>query len=160
MMAALSGAAVAGFGYARAQAGADLASDTRLTGKLLAGRIRGCVTTRLELVRSMSREWSAGGLRTDEEVPHEENRAALGKDLRTNPVASPVLAKAREDKAPRLSPALQLYQGGSGFVGYFPLVAEDGAVLGYFNAVFRGQPLVDACLLDLGQDEYAVGLRD
>jgi len=82
-------------------------------------------------------------------VPTEGNQAALNADLRTHPSAHvrEALARAQRERGLTRTPALiQLLQGGRGFATYRPIYSHDGKHLGYINAVFRLQELVDTCL--------------
>ncbi|MFW5654838.1 MAG: EAL domain-containing protein [Roseicyclus sp.] len=74
-------------------------------------------------------------------VPFEGNEAAMGLDLAAAEIPSQVLSNASSAKALRVSPPLDLAQGGRGFAAYLPVFRENSLV-GYVNAVFRTEPLI------------------
>jgi PAS domain S-box-containing protein len=72
--------------------------------------------------------------------PLVENAAARGADLTAHPQAAPALRLAEQERAPRMTPALTLLQGGSGFAVYIPRVDDrDG---GFVNLAFRDRSLL------------------
>jgi PAS domain S-box-containing protein len=81
-------------------------------------------------------------------VPREPNLPALGADLDEHPApgVGEAVARARRLGQPTRSPVVRLLQGGRGFAVYLPAHAVDGVPLGFFNAVFRIDTLVDHCL--------------
>ena len=93
-------------------------------------------------------------------TPKESNESAHGRDLFTNEFAGPVLAEAKETHETRLTPPLELYQGGLGVAAYLPMISEAGEVTGYINAVFRLEPVVATVLSSEIQEEYALWIRD
>ncbi len=80
-------------------------------------------------------------------VPLESNRAALGRSLRSHPEAEAArtFLLAERTFEPRMTPPIDLLQGGRGFATYFP-VKPDGRLEGYVNGVFRIDPLIEDCL--------------
>jgi signal transduction histidine kinase/CheY-like chemotaxis protein len=93
-------------------------------------------------------------------TPTEENAAALDLDLRENEIAGPILEEARRTRQPRMTPPLELYQGGLGVATYFPLVSDDGWVEGFVNGVFRLQPVLETVFSGGALDEYVLWVRD
>jgi len=92
-------------------------------------------------------------------VPRVPNLAALGQDLTRRPVASEVLAVARESWRPRITPPLDLYQGGRGFAIYVPFIRR-GKLEGFINAAFRLAPLIEDCLERGVREHYYFSLHD
>ena len=84
-------------------------------------------------------------------VPETPNLAAQGQDLKMHPVAASALAEARQSGEPRVTPVLELYQGGRGFALYIPLL-HGGVLEGFVNAAFRTDDLIGEC--------FASGLRE
>ena len=78
-------------------------------------------------------------------VPERPNRAAKGRDLTNNEIAAPVLASARSGRAIAVTPPLELYQGGLGFVAYVA-ARRDDRVIGFINVAFRTAPLIETWL--------------
>jgi len=93
-------------------------------------------------------------------VPHEPNLPAEGQDLYSNPVAGPVLREAAASGKMRMTPPLDLYQGGRGFATYQPIAQDDGTAAGFINGVFRIQPLLADYLPDIAGTDYSYRLRD
>ena len=78
-------------------------------------------------------------------TPREGNVAALGIDITRRDVAARTLRLAARSDGLRVTPPLELAQGGTGFVGYAP-IRIDGDLVGYINLVFRSEPLVEYAL--------------
>ncbi|MBL7646233.1 MAG: PAS domain S-box protein [Candidatus Hydrogenedentes bacterium] len=82
-------------------------------------------------------------------VPSERNASALNANLRAHPSAEvrDALDRAgRERRLVRTPARIELLQGGRGFATYRPIFSDDGQLLGYVNAVFRVNELIDTCL--------------
>lgn len=82
-------------------------------------------------------------------VPEEGNQSALNVDLRNHPSAHvrEALALARRDhRLTRTAAVIELLQGGRGFATYRPIYGQNGTLLGFINAVFRMEELIDTCL--------------
>jgi PAS domain S-box-containing protein len=82
-------------------------------------------------------------------VPLEGNASVLNADLRTHPsveVRNAIERAGRELRLVRTPASIELLQGGRGFATYRPIVGDDGKSLGYLNAVFRVNELIDTCL--------------
>ncbi len=82
-------------------------------------------------------------------VPLEGNASVLNADLRTHPsveVRNAIERAGRETRLVRTPASIELLQGGRGFATYRPIVGDDGMTLGYLNAVFRVNELIDTCL--------------
>ena len=78
-------------------------------------------------------------------VPEAPNLPAKNQDLTLNPIAGPILRRAKETGEMRVSPPLNLYQGGLGVVAYIP-IESNGGDAGFLNAVFRLAPMIEHCL--------------
>ncbi|MCP5058448.1 MAG: PAS domain S-box protein [bacterium] len=79
-------------------------------------------------------------------VPNEGNEAALGRNLHDHPApdVSEAIRRATETGAPARSRAIvDFLQGGRGFASYWPVKGTDGAVVGFVNAVFRIDRMVE-----------------
>lgn len=88
-------------------------------------------------------------------VPEATNQAALGKNVRSNPVARPAFVKAQESGSPKLTRPLTLFQGGKGFAGYFPVKGKALNV----NAVFRIEDVVKTIIDDAFLRQHSVMLE-
>ena len=81
--------------------------------------------------------------------PHESNTAALGKNVYDNPLASPSLRDAHDNRVVAVTPPLMLFQGEWGFAIYIPVTeSKDGEseLLGFLNGVFTLERLVEQAL--------------
>jgi PAS domain S-box-containing protein len=85
-------------------------------------------------------------------VPEEPNLPALGKNLDQHPDPSVPAALRRSAASSGLtrSAVIDLLQGGKGLASYQAIRGADGHLLGFLNAVFRIQVLVDNCLSEPG----------
>ncbi|NOX90341.1 MAG: PAS domain S-box protein [Calditrichaeota bacterium] len=81
--------------------------------------------------------------------PQSGNEPALNKNLHFHPDSGVTLAiqKAIETKSLTSTPIISLLQGGKGFATYFP-VFEKQRLLGFINAVFKVDTLIQYCLND------------
>jgi len=82
-------------------------------------------------------------------VPYEENQGALNVQLANhpNPAVPTALRDATLTRHLTRTPAfIDLLQGGKGFATYRPIYNDEGVLLGYINAVFRVNALVETCL--------------
>jgi len=81
-------------------------------------------------------------------VPEATNQAALNKDLHKHPTPA-VGAAVQEALAAgtiKRSPLIHLLQGRTGFATYYPVVKDDGSLVGIINGVFVMKDLVESCL--------------
>ncbi|MEM8553739.1 MAG: EAL domain-containing protein [Pseudomonadota bacterium] len=92
-------------------------------------------------------------------TPMEQNRAALDLDITARPVPARVLFEARESQSLRVTPPLELAQGGRGFVAYLPIF-QGAELLGYVSVVFRTAPMVEGILSELKNDTVDIIIRD
>ena len=86
------------------------------------------------------------------------NEPALGRRVLDHPVVGKTLADAMGRVELRVSPPLDLYQGGRGFTAYVPVRAggrPDAPLLGVVNGVFRTDHLAEACLSQLAPTHAA-----
>lgn len=91
-------------------------------------------------------------------VPLEGNEAAVGLDVSALPVPSQTLQEATKARMLRVSAPITLKQGGRGFVAYLPVF--EGRLIGYVNAVFRTQPLIDAIAANQLDNRVSVVVGD
>jgi PAS domain S-box-containing protein len=85
-------------------------------------------------------------------TPEAPNLAALGRNLDEHPDASVPAALGRSEKSDVLtrSAVIDLLQGGKGLATYRAIRSADGRLIGFLNAVFRIEVLVDHCLSEPG----------
>lgn len=156
---------------------------------VFAARLEERVQTRLELAEILRLEWRDGANPGPEEfdmaasallghfddiqainwvddrgiitqvVPYERNVAALGLRILDLEVPARTLRAAEQELAMRVTPPIELAQGGTGFVGYRP-VTQAGAVIGYINIVFRAAPIIDQAMGDRGAGAFLVTVMD
>ncbi len=82
-------------------------------------------------------------------VPPDRNASALNVNLQNHPsgeVRKALDRAGRERRLARTPASIELLQGGRGFATYRPILSDDGQPLGYVNAVFRVNELIDTCL--------------
>ncbi|PKN59423.1 MAG: hypothetical protein CVU56_00845 [Deltaproteobacteria bacterium HGW-Deltaproteobacteria-14] len=90
-------------------------------------------------------------------APTAGNEAALGRDLSSHPVVGPTLRASMADLQDRLSPPIDLYQGGRGFTAYIPVRrGSDGPLVGFVNGVFLADRLVSDCIENLAPSHSVV----
>ena len=154
-----------------------------------ADRLSDFVKARLEQVELVEREREAGLLRTREEfalragllleelggfqainwidgngvivwvVPDRGNAAAAGRNVHQHPLAAPMLEEAARSREKQVTGPVRLFQGMTGFAAYFPVVV-DGELVGFVNAVFRIDELVEQCLGHGLLAGYAARIQD
>lgn len=80
-------------------------------------------------------------------VPLEGNEAALGRNLFEHPDASvrEALQEAIRTRSVTRTQVVDLLQGGKGMAAYWPAYDEEERLVGFVNAVFRIQVLLDDC---------------
>lgn len=162
---------------------------TELTAEQVALRLEQFVADRLNVVEHAADVWATAGPPTEEDfrlhveslsrsfsgvvainwvdadgvirwvVPEDANRAARGRDLSTKAGAGPVVAAARDSRTLRVTPPLELYQGGIGFAAYAPVVTDDG-VVGFVNVAFRIKAMFDGVLGPSVRDRFHVEIAD
>lgn len=148
-----------------------------------------CIDARLSVVELMSGLWSAGRLNTPEEftgfalalqrsfdgllainwidvegvirwvVPAEPNQAAVGRSVYSNPEAGAILRRALQTGGLRLTPPIELFQGGRGVAAYLPLTRH-GAPDGFLNLVFRAESMIASCLNRGSADNFSYAVHD
>lgn len=91
--------------------------------------------------------------------PEAQNQGALGHDLTRHPVASGTVIAALSSDEIQVTPPLELLQGGWGFAAYLRL-RRDGETLGLLDAVFRLPDLLESCIDEADQTQFAYLLRD
>jgi signal transduction histidine kinase/ActR/RegA family two-component response regulator len=92
-------------------------------------------------------------------VPREANSGALGKSLLNHPIAGDPFLDARRTGEPQLTAPLELFQGGRGVATYMP-VGRNEVTIGYLNAVFRMQQLVERSLGAGMLDSHTLSIVD
>ncbi len=79
-------------------------------------------------------------------VPEATNPNAKGGNVLSIPAAIPVFNKVSRTLEPHITPPIQLLQGFTGIVGYFP-VQKDGQFDGVITAVFRTSVVIEEAVL-------------
>ncbi len=92
-------------------------------------------------------------------TPPNQNRAARGRKLLEHPSAAPYYKRAVETGSFQSTPPIELFQGGKGVAGYFP-VMRNGELLGTVNGVFRVNSMVESALRGAMRENYAIHIRD
>lgn len=92
-------------------------------------------------------------------VPKEANAGALGKSLLNHPIAGGPFRDARRTRRPQVTAPLDLFQGGRGVATYLP-VLRGKEIIGYLNAVFRMQQLVERSLGAGMLDSHTLSIVD
>jgi signal transduction histidine kinase len=167
----------------------SVAADARLISGQVGERIRACVQTRAEMIVQIRREWSLGVIRDDVELaaraaalmetfpgyldigrvnelgviefvyPPEQRPGVLGRSVSENAGSIAEYERAVSEGVPRLSPAIELLQAGTGAVVYVPIEPSVPS-RSVFVGVFRTASLIPACL---GADDvsgYALAIHD
>ncbi|MEG3618093.1 ATP-binding protein [Magnetovibrio sp. PR-2] len=80
-------------------------------------------------------------------VPEQTNPNTKGKNVLSIPPAAKVFQQVSESLEPLVTPPLKLFQGFTGFVGYFP-VKKDGQFDGVVTAVFRTSIVIEDAVSD------------
>lgn len=152
-------------------------------------RLEMCVDARLQGVELMSNLWSAGKVNTKDEftdfalefqrsfdgllainwidpegvirwvVPAEPNKAAIGRNVFSHPVAGVTLRQTIEVGGLHITPPIELFQGGRGVAAYLPL-ARNGTPNGFLNIVFRTTPMLTSCLKCGPTDIFSYAVHD
>jgi PAS domain S-box-containing protein len=95
-------------------------------------------------------------------VPRKGNEGALKQNLHDHPSADVrnAVRKARETRTPaRTTEPIKLFQGGVGFVSYYPLSSESGEALGFINIVFKVESIVKNSLSEASlRENYFIAL--
>jgi diguanylate cyclase (GGDEF)-like protein/PAS domain S-box-containing protein len=81
-------------------------------------------------------EWADPGGVVRWIVPLEDNEKTAGMNLALEPNRRAAMAKARDSRSPSASAAVDLVQGGKGFLAFFPIYSR-GELAGYLVAVLR-----------------------
>ena len=148
---------------------------SELTAEQVGIRLEEYIADRLNVVELMMEHWKRGQINTQEAfrlhalevqkkfsgllainwidsdgfirwvVPEEPNKDAKNKSLREHKTARKTFLDAERTKSRRVTPPVDLLQGGRGMASYFPIVV-DGKILGYVNGVFRLGPMIEDCL--------------
>ena len=154
---------------------AEIRLKTSLTAEQVAIRLEDYLQTRLVLADLFSQAWERVAVRNEAEFVHRAeglmkafpgllainwvdpegiirwvtppgpNREARDRDLKKHPGAATTFLAVLNSGQPRLTPPIELWQGGRGMAGYFPM-GTDEENLGFLNVVFRLGPMVDDCL--------------
>jgi len=162
-----------------------LRQQTRTTAEQAAIRLEEYLETRLALVEQIRREWLTVGFASREAferrslalqeqftgyqavswidpdgilrwvVPRGPNISAENKDLHDHPEAAETFIRAERTGTVQMTPALTLWQGGTGFAIDLPMVSGE-AHQGYVNAVFRTRALIEDCLRPSLLERYSV----
>ena len=93
-------------------------------------------------------------------APATGNEPALGRNVLDHPIVGPTVRASMADFADRISPPVDLYQGGRGFTAYIPVRREsDGTLLGFVDGVFRADRLTADCIENLAPS-HSVSITD
>ncbi len=97
--------------------------------------------------------------------PFAENRPAQGANLSDHVQAGPAIRAADRSGEPRMTPGLNLLQGGTGFAVYLPLAnANDNRRAGFVNLAFRDATLLGRIFPNWDDPQSALiisnGVRD
>jgi signal transduction histidine kinase len=174
---------------ARSYAVSSLREESNVIAQQVGERIRDCVQTRIEMISQIRREWALGGMPDDatfslrakslletfpgyqalNEVdetgtiavvyPPDANRRALGRHITDTPAAGLAYRQALVDSRPRLTPPVELFQGGTGVAVYVPTSTQGRRPI-VLNGVFRTAALIPACLGGHAMPEFSLALRD
>ena len=109
--------------------------------------------------RHVALERVDGDLRVLWAVPHLENEVVRGRSLGSSEVRQAAFAQARATGAPTVSGAVDLVQGGRGFIAAVPL-RHDGLPDGFLVTVFRFADILAPALEDLRALGYEVAMAD
>ncbi|MDB4962340.1 MAG: putative multi-sensor signal transduction histidine kinase [Myxococcales bacterium] len=185
----LAGMTLAVWTLARQLGERAVIAQSRLLAGQVGERIRECVITRIEMISQIRREWSLGGIRDDQTfatrvdallatfpgylainridedgvltfvAPRHANQAALGRNVSERPVAAAEYQRTLAERRPRLTPPIELFQGGTGIAAYVPTELSDEPPM-TLNGVFRTESLIRACLGEDDVGTYALAIRD
>lgn len=92
-------------------------------------------------------------------TPYESNSAAVGRDLKSHSIVAPLLNEASAKTEMKLTPPVELYQGGLGLVFYYPL-NENGTFIGWLNIVFKIDSTMDNLFIAEEFKRYDLVVRD
>ncbi len=91
-------------------------------------------------------------------VPRGPNIKAEGHDLHQHPFARETFMRAEATKSDQVTPIIELLQGGLGLASYLP-IESNGQDLGYLNAVFRIDPLVNEVLPEAVRTRFPIHIE-
>jgi signal transduction histidine kinase/CheY-like chemotaxis protein len=167
----------------------ELDRDTRIVALQTASRIHGAVERHVVGLRQMANFWEHSEEVTEEEFaefaastmrvtplclriaaidpslhlrwvyPVEPNRAMVGFDVRNHALGHQTLQRARDSRAPVLSPPLELLDGSAGFAVIAPIYRREG-FLGAVAASFRTAEFFGAVVVPQVVDRYEETVLD
>lgn len=91
------------------------------------------------------------------------NESALNADLdqHPNPSVSMAIARAASIGSIQSTDILDLLQSGKGFAQYLPIANADGELLGFVNAVYRTDTLINTCFSEQNlRDQYVYRIAE
>ncbi|RJO66730.1 MAG: PAS domain S-box protein [Myxococcales bacterium] len=177
------------WGYGRHREKELLEAKTAIMARQVAIRLEEYVSVRLNRVAEMRELWLAGQISSPAPfsryamnlqrqlsglqavnwvgpdgtiewvVPEGPNRLAQGRNLKQHPGAASTFLAAAETGQMRLTPPIELLQGGRGIAAYIPVI-EGGQTIGFLNPVFRIDTLMEDALAKGVRDHFAVTISD
>ena len=153
----------------------EIREATAITARQAAIRLESALEARLSMVRHLQEKWRRGKINSRADytrealdihdtfagvlalnrldaggvirwvVPEERNRKAIGFDIRKNKPSFVSFSKARRTGQSQMTKAIDLVQGGKGFVVMFPLSSNE-QFDGVISAVFRVREIVEQAL--------------
>lgn len=92
-------------------------------------------------------------------TPYQSNQAAIERDLKSHSLIFPILSEESATIEMKLSPPMELYQGGLGLVFYYPL-DEEGQFIGWLNIVFKIESTMQDLFISEEMKMYDLVIRD
>lgn len=92
-------------------------------------------------------------------TPREANKAALGKNILDHKEAATYFIKAKQTGQLVATEPVELFQGGTGFAFYIPVMRGD-TFLGAINGVFRASAMTEMALRDQFIEDFHIRLLD
>lgn len=103
-------------------------------------------------------EWANSDYRVERVTPLEGNEAAVGLDLTFEPQRALALRSTVATRQSYITPVVDLVQGGSGFLAFFPALDTDGEPGGLVLGVVDLQSMVNLALDDRRLDAYGLNV--
>lgn len=93
-------------------------------------------------------------------LPAELDGNSRGLSALKNPVAARALNAALDARAPGMTSPLPLFEGGQGVSVYVPIMPPGEGIVGYVNAVFLLDPLIQSVFGDNTLGDFEIWIRD
>jgi len=172
----------------RDRARSEIALRTDLTAEQVATRIGEQITFRVDLLNKLRYDWSRGRISSPESFAEhveatlfetvglssvnwidesgiirwtapQERHSTIGRSILENATAAPVFREALESGQWRITPMLDLHQGGRGVVAYIPVVSDERS-RGAFSGTLDVTTLIDSCLEPGVRGNFRCEVRD